>query len=81
MKPPNSGAPKPSSSKVYDALEPLPLPDVVESDSDTAWGLWQDSLQNPDSGPDQDVPPRDTGYDDTAPMDISELEEFRKTEK
>ena len=29
-------------------LDPVPVPDVVESDSDTAWGLWQDSVQSLD---------------------------------
>jgi len=31
-------------------LDPVPVPDVVESDSDTAWGLWQDSVQTMDGG-------------------------------
>jgi hypothetical protein len=27
------------------ALDPLPVPDVSESDSDTAWGLWEATLE------------------------------------
>ena len=27
----------------YDSHDPIPVPDVVESDSDTAWGLWEES--------------------------------------
>lgn len=81
MKPQNPGVPKPSPGKVYDPLEPMPLPDVVESDSDTAWGLWQDSLQTPDSEPAPEVPARDAGYDDTVPMDITELEQTRKPDR
>jgi len=27
-------------------LDPLPVPDVKESDTDTAWGLWEHTLQS-----------------------------------
>jgi hypothetical protein len=27
----------------YDSLDPIPVPDAVESDSDTAWGRWEES--------------------------------------
>ncbi len=53
----------------YDALlEPLPVPDVVESDSDTAWGLWEDSLhpRNDES--------LDSSEADTQPMGLTELD-------
>jgi hypothetical protein len=33
-------------------LDPLPVPDVVESDTDTAWGRWEDSLKAEDPQPD-----------------------------
>ncbi|MBC7919108.1 MAG: hypothetical protein H7Y28_15000 [Rhodoferax sp.] len=72
-KPQNPGAPKPSSGKPYDALlDPLPLPDVVESDSDTAWGLWQDSLHSHEDGDLPAVPAKDPAYDDTEPMDLTD---------
>jgi hypothetical protein len=72
-KPNNPGAPKPNSGKPYDALlDPLPLPDVVESDSDTAWGLWQDSLQSHDDDDLPAAPAKDQAYDDTAPMDLTD---------
>ena len=42
-KPSSPAAPgTPGAVKAYDALlDPLPLPEVSESDTDTAWGLWE----------------------------------------
>jgi len=74
-KPQSPVAPKPSPGKPYDALlDPLPLPDVVESDSDTAWGLWQDSLQPREDEPTDLAPLKDHAYDDTEPMDIADVD-------
>ena len=48
--------PKPADSKPAPvapdfSLDPLPVPDATESDTDTAWGLWQQTLQaHEDSG-------------------------------
>lgn len=39
-------ADKPALSKNDFSLEPLPVPDATESDTDTAWGLWQQTLQS-----------------------------------
>ena len=71
-KPQDSGTPRPSANKAYDALlDPLPLPEVIESDSDTAWGLWQDSIQpSDDKGPNSEF--KDQAYDDTAPLDLTD---------
>lgn len=30
----------------YSALDPLPVPEAIESDNDAAWALWQDSVSN-----------------------------------
>ena len=77
-KPQNASAPKPSSGKPYDALlDPLPLPDVVESDSDTAWGLWQDSLHTQDDEGLPAEPTKDQAYDDTEPMNLTDPD-FKK---
>ena len=59
----------------YDALlDPLPVPEAVESDSDTAWGLWELSVHKagsppaPGAGPDSGEPPY---FDsDTVPMNL-----------
>lgn len=53
---------RPAPSRAPDLpFDPLPQPDVVESDSDTSWALWQDSVQsqNPelDAMADQDTVP------------------------
>jgi hypothetical protein len=47
-KPKDSPA-KPARTTVYDPLlDPLPTPEVTESDGDTIWGLWESSL-NPEA--------------------------------
>jgi hypothetical protein len=46
-------------------LDPLPVPDATESDTDTAWGLWEHTLQSLDQ-PD-------------APTQAAELEDFPDT--
>ena len=28
----------------YSALDPLPVPEAIESNTDAAWALWQDSV-------------------------------------
>lgn len=28
----------------YSALDPLPVPEAIESNTDDAWALWQDSV-------------------------------------
>ena len=74
MKPvtPKSATP-PAGTKTFDPLlDALPQPYmVVESDSDTAWGLWQESIM-----PSQDTLPapfKDTVYKDTEPMGLPDL--------
>lgn len=65
---------KPASSKPYDALlEPLPLPDVVESDSDTAWGRWEDSLQAYEETPPAPPVENQPDFDSTVPMDLENI--------
>jgi len=59
-----------TASRVPDyLLDPVPVPDVVESDSDTAWGLWQDSVQSLDNGDTQS--PGDSRFDQTRPTDLA----------
>lgn len=52
------------SSPANAVFDPPPLPEVVESDSDTSWALWQDSVQsqNPELDAQADM--------DTVPMDL-----------
>jgi hypothetical protein len=85
MKPvkPKPATPPATGAKTFDPLlDALPQPDmVVESDSDTAWGLWQESIM-----PSQDTQPapfkesafkesafKDSVYKDTEPMGLPDL--------
>jgi hypothetical protein len=80
--------PKPATlpatgSKTFDPLlDELPQPDmVVESDSDTAWDLWQETVMPPQDT----LPPsfkesafKDSVYKDTEPMGLPEIPPFKK---
>jgi hypothetical protein len=39
-----SAQPQPREVHPYAATDPIPVPEVRESDSDTAWALWEDSI-------------------------------------
>jgi hypothetical protein len=59
----------PAGGKTFDPmLDPLPQPEVVESDSDTVWDLWQESIQPQESRPDSRF--TETTYKDTEPMGL-----------
>jgi hypothetical protein len=70
-KKPEKSKPVPSAaSRTPDyLLDPVPVPDVVESDSDTAWGLWQDSVQTLDGGGDT-RPSGDSIFGATMPSEL-----------
>jgi hypothetical protein len=51
------------------SFDPLPVPDAIESDSDTAWGLWEHTLQALDA-PDTAIE-SDTVYDETIAGDLT----------
>ena len=42
-------AAKPPVAHPYSTLDPVPVPEVVESDTDSAWGLWEDSIASLDT--------------------------------
>lgn len=43
--PPNRPAdPKPTPEHLYSQVDPIPVPEAVESFTDTAWGLWEDLI-------------------------------------
>lgn len=61
---------KPSTPRVVDlalALDPLPVPDVSESDTDTAWGLWEATLEGAPT-PQPAVAPAD--FEPTQPVGL-----------
>ncbi len=54
---------KPPAAQPYSALDPVPVPDVVESDTDSAWGLWEDSIASLDAR-------SDTAFENTEPAKL-----------
>lgn len=55
---------KPSTTiHLYSVNDPIPIPEAVESNTDTAWGLWEDSIAPPKDAP-------DTTYDNTMPAEL-----------
>ena len=77
---PQAAEPTPRQAHVrtYDAiLDPLPQPEVSESDSDTAWGRWED-VMSADTRQQDDDEPAPPAFEDTQPMTWSELPPERK---
>ncbi len=54
--------PKSSGLHPYSAVDPIPVPEAIESDSDTAWGMWEDSIMPADAV--------DTDFHPTVPSDL-----------
>ncbi len=53
----------PPAAHPYSTLDPLPVPEAVESDTDSAWGLWQDSIACQDT-------PTETAFENTVPAKL-----------
>jgi hypothetical protein len=51
-------------------LDPLPVPEVSESDSDTAWGLWEATLEGQAGAKPADAPP---DFEATQPIGLNGL--------
>ena len=69
---PKSNPPHASGGRAQDfLLDPLPVPEVMESDSDTAWGLWEHSLQSGEAA--GGAPRKDVSFDDTVPGELAAL--------
>jgi hypothetical protein len=47
----------------YSALDPLPVPEAFESDTDAAWALWQDSVSTYNDAQECD-------FESTVPADL-----------
>lgn len=68
--------PQPTSSKPgtkpaeerYMPGDPIPVPEAIETDTDSAWALWQDSTQEPKA----------PTFDETVPMALEEMPPIRK---
>ena len=67
----NTKKTQPESSKAsedrYLPGDPIPVPDAIETNTDSAWAMWQDSAQEP----------RPT-FDETVPMTLEEMPPIRK---
>lgn len=61
---PKAADPKPVAAQDF-LLDPLPVPDATESNTDTAWGLWEYTLQSRENG--------------EAPTQAAELQDFPET--
>ncbi len=67
---------KPSASCAADwSLAPLPVPDVSESDTDTAWGLWAATLEDRPTSRPADAPP---DFEPTLPIALSGLPDSKR---
>ena len=60
-KPPVETQPPPVH--LYSQADPIPVPDAVESETDSVWGLWED-LVAPEKRPPDD------GFEATQPADL-----------
>ena len=67
--PKNPLPPKASARALDFSLEPLPVPEAIESDSDTAWGLWEHTLQAHENA--SVAPEPDNAYEETQPGDLT----------
>jgi hypothetical protein len=72
---PVPAAPKQSAGvRSYDALlDPLPQPDVSESDSDTAWGRWEDVIASDTASQDAEKEEAHPTFEDTVPAKFTDL--------
>lgn len=57
----------------YSANEPIPVPEVTELDTDSAWGLFEE-LAEPKPRP----TPAAEAFDETVPADLTPLDEKTK---
>jgi len=72
-KPPSSSPPARSSRGAGNdfAFDPLPIPEAVESDSETAWSLWEMTLKQQETA---EIPTQPADFDRaTEPQDLDEL--------
>lgn len=66
-------APPKAPARAHDfSFDPLPVPEAIESDSDTAWGLWEHTLHAHDAP--EPSPEQDTAYDETIAGDLTSLD-------
>lgn len=58
---------KPAEDR-YMPGDPIPVPEAIETDTDSAWAMWQDSTQEP----------KTPTFDETVPMSLEDMPPIRK---
>lgn len=58
---------KPSEDR-YMPGDPIPVPEAIETDTDSAWAMWQDSTQEP----------KTPSFDETVPMSLEDMPPIHK---
>jgi hypothetical protein len=62
---------KPQSKETHDFfLDPLPVPDATESNTDTAWGLWEHTLRSYEDEAKKPEEPKFPDFADTVPSEL-----------
>lgn len=61
---------EPPTLDPYSAHDPIPVPDVVESDSDTVWGMWEAEEAKEKEQEKEQV---DRGFAPTVPSELQPL--------
>jgi hypothetical protein len=62
---------KPQSKPDQDFfLDPLPVPDATESNTDTAWGLWEHTLRSYEEEAQKPPDAKATDFADTIPAPL-----------
>lgn len=74
-KPADPLASKPADRAADFLLDPLPVPEAIESNTDTAWGRWEDTLKEFEDGGASDAHPE---FEDTVPHEDLNPEVRRK---
>lgn len=56
--------------ELYLPGDALPVPDVVEKNTDSVWALWSDMVE----GESEPAPPGDKDFKETVPMDFDAMD-------
>lgn len=72
VSPESPATPESSALDLYSAGDPIPVPEVIESDADAAWALWEDSISPRSSEP-------DIAFENTVPADLPTVQPATST--
>jgi hypothetical protein len=60
--PPGKDAAAVATTAPYEKVEPIPVPEVIEGDAESTWGLWEQAIAAQEKQMD--------GFDNTLPLPI-----------